>query len=78
MTQLKEKDKKEKRMLLDKLDINWSFTRWETLVFQMMWRGGESIGTIAEKLDRPILEIGLLIIEQAELGNIKQRKHGLF
>lgn len=70
--------KETKRVLLDGVDINWEFTGWETLVFQMMWRGNESVGTIADKLDRPMLEIGLLIIEQAELGNIKQRKHGLF
>lgn len=74
MIQLKE----QKRILLDGVEINWVFSRYETLTFQMMWRDNESIGTIAEKLDRPILEIGLLIIEQAELGNIEQRKHGLF
>jgi len=44
----------------------------------MMWRGRENIETIAKKLKRPMLEIGLLIIEQAELGNIEQRRHGLF
>lgn len=68
----------QKRILLDAVDINWEFTRRETMIFQMMWRGNENIGTIAEKLDRPMLEIGLLAIEQAELGHIKPRRHGLF
>lgn len=74
MIQLKE----EKRVLLDEVDIDWTFTVRETLVFQMMWRSGENVETIAKKLKRPVLEIGLLVIEQAELGNIEQRRHGLF
>lgn len=68
----------QKRILLDGIDINWEFTRWETTTFRTMWRQDENIETIAEKLDRPMLEIGLLIIEQAELGEIKPRRHGLF
>lgn len=74
MIQLKE----EKRILLDSVDINWEFTVREPIVFQMMWRAGENVETIAKKLKRPMLEMGLLIIEQAELGNIEQRRHGLF
>lgn len=74
MIQLKE----EKRVLMDGLDIDWTFTVRETLVFQMMWRSNENVETIAKKLKRPMLEIGLLIIEQAELGNIEVRRHGLF
>lgn len=74
MIQLKE----EKRILLDSVDINWEFTVRETIVFQMMWRGNENIEAIAKKLKRPMLEMGLLIIEQAELGNIEVRRHGLF
>lgn len=42
-----------------------------------MWRKGASAEEIAKELGRPILEIGLLIIEQAELGSIKQRDKGL-
>lgn len=44
MIQLKE----EKRVLMDGLDIDWTFTVRETLVFQMMWRSGESVETIAK------------------------------
>jgi len=74
MIQLKE----EKRILLDSIEINWEFTERETMVFGMMWRDQENIETIAKQLKRPMLEIGLLIIEQAELGKIEQRRHGLF
>lgn len=66
------------RILLDEVEINWVFTERETDVFQMMWQANENIETIAKKLKRPMLEMGLLVIEQAELGNIKQRRHGLF
>lgn len=70
--------KEERRILLDNVEIDWEFTVRETLVFQMMWRSGESAEKIAKKLKRPMLEIGLLIIEQAELGNIEQRRRGMF
>lgn len=70
--------KEVKRTLLDELDINWVFTERETDVFRDMWKRRKSIEDIAKKLKRPPLEIGLLIIEQAELGNIGQRKRGIF
>lgn len=70
--------KEVKRTLLDDVDINWVFTVRETDVFRDMWKRRKSIEDIAKKLKRPTLEIGLLIIEQAELGNIGQRKRGIF
>lgn len=70
--------KERKRILLDSVEIDWEFTERETIVFGMMWRANENVETIAKKLKRPVLEIGLLIIEQAELGNIEKRRHGLF
>lgn len=75
---LAEKLKQEKRILLDGLDVNWEISRWETITFQIMWRKGASIEEIAEELGRPITEIGFLIIEQAVLGNVKQRRKGLY
>ena len=70
--------REEKRTLLDDVDINWVFTVRETEAFKTMWNRQENIETIAKRLKRPVLEIGLLIIEQAELGNIEDRRHGLF
>ena len=70
--------KEQKRILLDDVDVNWEFTVRETDVFRDMWKRRKSLEEIAKKLKRPPLEIGLLIIEQAELGNIGQRKRGIF
>ncbi|MEK5068084.1 helix-turn-helix domain containing protein [Sporosarcina sp. FSL K6-1508] len=70
--------KEQKRILLDEVDINWEFTDKETLVFRELWERGEDITEIADWLRRPALEVALLIIEQAELGYIKQRENGLF
>lgn len=74
MIQLKE----QKRILMDEVDINWEFTVRETEVFKVMWNEQENIETIAKQLRRPMLEIGLLAIEQAELGETEVRRHGLF
>lgn len=70
--------KEVRRVLLDEVEINWVFTERETDVFQAMWNDRENVETIAKKLKRPTLEVVLLVIEQAELENIKERKHGLF
>lgn len=70
--------KERKRILLDSVEIEWEFTERETIVFGTMWRANENIEAIAKKLKRPVLEIGLLIIEQAELGSIEKRRHGIF
>lgn len=74
MIQLKE----EKRTLLDDVDINWVFTVRETEAFKTLWNKQENIETIAKRLKRPVLEIGLLIVEQAELGEIEQRRNGIY
>ncbi|WP_438312254.1 hypothetical protein [Sporosarcina sp. FA9] len=74
MIQVKEKQ----RVLLDEVKINWFFTERETDVFRAMWNDRENIETIAKQLRRPALEVVLLVIEQAELENIKERRHGLF
>lgn len=74
---LAEKLKQERRIILGNVDIDWMLSRWEELTFQMMWRDGASALEIADALERPILEVGLLIIEQGEVGSIRQRKKGL-
>lgn len=74
MIQLKE----EKRTLLDDVDIKWEITERETHAFRSMWNRQENIETIAKRLKRPVLEIGLLIVEQAELGEIEQRRNGIY
>ena len=70
--------KEQKRVLLDDVDIDWVFTDRETEVFKAMWEADMSMDSIAEELGRKPLEIGLLIIEQAELGEIQVRQQGIF
>lgn len=70
--------KEQTHMLLDNLDIDWVFTRVEVQTFREMWVADFSINSIADEMDRKPLEIALLIIEQAELGEIKVRQQGIF
>ncbi|WP_342512815.1 helix-turn-helix domain containing protein [Sporosarcina sp. FSL K6-1522] len=70
--------KERTHMLLDDLDIDWTFKESELLAFRSMWNDGAGLGTIAEELSRSQLEITLLVIEQAELGLIEQRQQGIF
>lgn len=65
-------------VLMDELDIDWVFTRSEVQKFRTMWSADMSIDSIAKELERKPLEIGLLIIEQAERGEIKVRQQGIF
>ncbi|MEK5038789.1 helix-turn-helix domain containing protein [Sporosarcina sp. FSL K6-3457] len=65
-------------MLLDDLDIDWTFTTSEVKTFREMWRDGAGLDTIATELGRSQLEATLLVIEQAELGEIEQRQHGVY
>lgn len=64
-------------MLLDDLDIDWTFTTSEVKRFREMWRADASIGDIARELDWAPLKVGLMIIDQAEKGLIEQRVQGL-
>ena len=70
--------KEQKRVLLDDGDIDWVFTERETNVFRAMWESDMSMDSITEELGRKKLEIGLQIIEQAELGGIQVRQQGIF
>ena len=70
--------KEQKRVLLDDVDIDWVFTERETDVFRAMWEADMGMDSIAKELGRKPLEIGLLIIEQAELGEIQVRQQGIF
>jgi len=53
------------------------FTDRETDVFKAMWEAYMSMDSIAEKLGRKKLGIGLLIIEKAEIGEIQVRLQGI-
>jgi len=50
----------------------------DIILFREMWQNHEPIRHIANRLARNVDDILLLIIDQAELGKIKQRKGGVF
>ena len=60
------------------LHIDWTIKESEVLVFRAMWNDGAGLDTIATELGRSQLELTLLVIEQAELGHIEQRRHGVY
>lgn len=68
----------QKYLLLDNLDIKWETTSTEIQRFRKMWNVGESVERIAEVLGRKPFEVVFMIIEQAELGEIKDRGTGIF
>lgn len=58
--------------------IKWVWTPVELERFRNMWEDGEDIKAIAKRFRVGQTTIALLIIDQAELGDIKQRGKGLF
>lgn len=65
-------------IILDKVDIDWVWSNKDLWSFRALWNDGASLGTIAKKLNWPSLEVALLVLDQAELGNIKKRDNGDF
>ncbi len=57
--------------------IKWVWTPKELDLFREMWEDGHDIQTIAKKFRVGQLTIALLVMDQAELGEIKQRAGGL-
>lgn len=57
-------------------DFTWS--EIEVEAFRKMWREGTSLPRIAKALKRHINEVFILALDQAELGYIRQRPHGIF
>ncbi|MCZ2260627.1 hypothetical protein [Sporosarcina sp. G11-34] len=42
------------------------------------WNEGASVEAIATKLKKPSLDVALLVVDQAEVGEVKQRLDGLY
>ncbi|MER2169015.1 MAG: helix-turn-helix domain-containing protein [Psychrobacillus psychrodurans] len=62
----------------EKLNVNLVFEEVDIAMFINYWNEGLSIKKIAECLRRKPLEIALLVMDRAELGEIKQRPRGIF
>jgi hypothetical protein len=57
-------------------DLDFSFLPEEAETTKKMWHDGKHIADIAEKLQRDIDEIAILIMHMARRGEIEKRKSG--
>ena len=62
----------------ESIEVDMMFTESEIYDFIAYWKSGHSVQRIADLLKRNPLEIGLMVIDRAEVGEIKQRPYGIF
>lgn len=62
----------------ESIEVNMVFTESEVYDFIAYWQNGHSIRRIADLLERTPLDIALLVMDRAEVGEIKQRPNGIF
>lgn len=62
----------------EKIDVDLTFEYVEIYRFIELWQEGESVISIAEKMNRTVLEICLLVVDRAEIGEIRNRPTGIF
>lgn len=62
----------------ESIELDMMFTEPEIYDFIAYWKSGHSVQRIGDLLKRNPLEIGLLVIDRAEVGEIKQRPYGIF
>ncbi len=67
-----------KHVLFEDVAVKWIWEEWELIRFRELWEAGEPIQTIAKVLKTNKRSVGLLVMDQAENGYIKQRPKGLF
>ncbi len=60
------------------IEVNMVFTESEVFDFIAYWQNGHSVQRIADLLERNPLDIALLVMDRAEVGEIKQRHNGIF
>lgn len=62
----------------ESIEVNMVFTESEVYDFIAYWQNGHSVRRIADLLERNPLDIALLVMDRAEVGEIKQRPNGIF
>ena len=62
----------------ESIEVNMVFTESEVYDFIAYWQYGHSVQRIADLLKRNPLDIALLVMDRAEVGEIKQRPNGIF
>lgn len=66
------------RVLLDDIKIKWIWYESELVHFREMWNEGETVKEMAKAFRTNARSIALVVMDQAELGEINQRQHGLY
>ncbi len=67
-----------RHVLFEDTTVKWCWYESELLRFRQMWNEGESILDIAKEFGTNRRSIALVVMDQAELGEINQRQHGLY
>ena len=62
----------------ESIKVDMKFKESEIYDFISYWKNGHSVQRIAELLKRNPLDIALLVVDRAEVGDIKQRPNGIF
>jgi len=63
---------------LENAKINWFFNPKEVGHFDDLWKEGLSIKKIAKAMNRPVLEVVLLLMDRDYQGKIKPREGGIW
>lgn len=59
-------------------DIDFSWLPEEITEFIRLWKYGIALDEIADKLDRPIDDVVMLLYDLSTRGKVKQRRGGLY
>jgi len=62
----------------ESIKVDMKFKESEIYDFISYWKNGHSVQRIAELLKRNPLDIALLVVDRAEVGEIEQRPNGIF
>lgn len=68
---------KSRYALFDNVPVKWFWSDEELIHFRKMWNDGEHIQDIAKEFRTNKRSIALLVMDQAEQDEIKQRRKGL-
>ena len=69
---------KSRYALFDNVPVKWFWSDDELIQFRKMWNDGKHIQDIAKEFRTNKRSIALLVMDQAEQDQIKQRRKGLY
>lgn len=65
-------------LILDDIEIKWTWKESELLHFREMWNDGVPINDLARELKTNRRSVALLVMDQEMKGEIEQRRFGLY